>query len=76
MGHEVDVLAYPLGEDVDIPNVSIHRIPGVPFIRSIKMGPSAKKLLLDVLLMVKTAWWLMTRSDTIWFTFTKNRPIG
>lgn len=58
LGHSVNVLAYSLGDDVAIPNVEIHRIPRVPFIRTIKMGPSIKKLVLDAFLAAKTAIWL------------------
>jgi glycosyltransferase involved in cell wall biosynthesis len=60
-GHAVDLLTYSIGEDVRLPNVRIHRIPKVPGIRRIKIGPSAQKLPLDFLLMIKTAAWASTR---------------
>lgn len=59
MGHSVDVLAYPLGDPVHVPNVSLHRTVKLPFINSLRMGPSFPKLLLDVFLAAKTAWWLL-----------------
>jgi len=58
MGHTVDVLTYPLGEPIDLPNVSVHRTARLPFITSLRMGPSFKKLVLDIFLAAKTAWWL------------------
>lgn len=61
LGHEVDILTYHLGEDVELPRVSIHRTPHVPLIRHLKMGPSLPKLFLDCLLALKTAWWLWRR---------------
>ena len=61
MGHTVDILAYSLGADVEIPNVRIHRIPRLPGIREIPMGPSLRKLILDVFLALKTGWWLAFR---------------
>ncbi len=61
MGHSVEVLAYSLGEDVEIPNVRIHRIPRLPGIRAIPMGPSLAKLVLDVFLALKTLWWMTFR---------------
>jgi glycosyltransferase involved in cell wall biosynthesis len=61
LGHSVDILAYPLGDDVELPAVRIHRIPRVPGIRTIPMGPSLGKLLLDLLLALKTFWWLWFR---------------
>jgi glycosyltransferase involved in cell wall biosynthesis len=61
MGHSVDLLTYPIGQDVRLPNVRIHRIPKVPGIRRIRIGPSVQKLPLDFLLMVKSAVWASTR---------------
>ncbi|HEY1066762.1 MAG TPA: glycosyltransferase, partial [Pirellulales bacterium] len=61
LGHTIDVLAYPIGENVSIPNVTVHRTISVPFIRGLKMGPSLPKLVLDVLLAIKTFWFLLTR---------------
>ncbi len=46
-GHEVDVLAYHLGSTPGYPNLTVHRIPRLPFIRSVPPGLSGKKLLCD-----------------------------
>jgi glycosyltransferase involved in cell wall biosynthesis len=54
MGHEVDILTYPLGEDVPIARTRIYRTVGLPFLKGLKMGPSLPKLLLDILLAAKT----------------------
>ncbi|QWV95943.1 glycosyltransferase [Geomonas nitrogeniifigens] len=59
MGHCVDVLTYPLGDPVDLPNVSLHRAAKLPFINSLRMGPSFQKLVLDIFLAAKTARWLL-----------------
>ncbi|MEW6001521.1 MAG: glycosyltransferase family 4 protein [Nitrospirota bacterium] len=53
LGHEIDLLTYPLGHDVDIKNVNIIRSPGLPFLYDIKIGPSFTKLLLDIPLFLK-----------------------
>jgi glycosyltransferase involved in cell wall biosynthesis len=53
-GHHIDLLTYHLGDEVDIPGVVIHRIPGLPFINSIKPGPSLAKLFLDPLIFIKS----------------------
>ena len=53
-GHQIDLLTYHLGDDVDIPGVVVHRIPGLPFINSIKPGPSLAKLFLDPLIFIKS----------------------
>ncbi len=49
-GHEIDVLTYHEGEDIDVPNCTVHRIPSVPGIRNVRPGFSVKKLVCDVLL--------------------------
>jgi glycosyltransferase involved in cell wall biosynthesis len=54
LGHSVDLLTYSIGQDVAFPRLKISRIPKVPGIRKIKIGPSAQKLPLDFLLMLKT----------------------
>lgn len=54
LGHSVDLLTYPIGEDKHFPGVKVLRTPGFPGIKSIKIGPSAAKLPLDFLLMCKT----------------------
>ena len=59
MGHSIDILAYPIGEPIQLENVRVHRVPKLPFIKSLRMGPSIRKLILDVLLAMKTAWWLL-----------------
>ncbi|HUR96219.1 MAG TPA: glycosyltransferase family 4 protein [Gemmatimonadales bacterium] len=49
-GHEVDVLTLHEGEDVDIPNVRIFRIPRVPGIRNVRPGFSLKKVVCDAVM--------------------------
>ena len=49
LGHEVDMVTYPIGEDVSIPGLRIFRAPGIPGIRKISIGPSLAKLPLDVM---------------------------
>lgn len=51
LGYSVDLLTYHLGEDVEIPGVNIYRIPKVPFVKTIAIGPSKQKIVLDVYLL-------------------------
>lgn len=60
LGHEVDLLTYSIGEDVEIPGVNLHRIPKIPFVKNIKVGPSYLKVPLDLMLFVK-AFFLLCR---------------
>jgi glycosyltransferase involved in cell wall biosynthesis len=47
LGVAVDLLTYGQGEDVAIEGVRIVRIPDVPFLGPIRIGPSLHKLFLD-----------------------------
>jgi glycosyltransferase involved in cell wall biosynthesis len=51
-GVTADLLTYAEGEDVDIPGVRIVRIPRLPFTGGVKVGPSAKKAVLDLVLAI------------------------
>lgn len=53
LGYEIDLLTYHLGEDVKIEGVSIKRIPRVPFINKIAIGPSKSKFIIDLFVIVK-----------------------
>jgi glycosyltransferase involved in cell wall biosynthesis len=50
LGHQVDLLTLHLGQDPTIPGVTIHRVPKVPFIKHVRIGPSWAKAVLDILL--------------------------
>ena len=54
MGHQVDLLTYNFGEDVDLPGIRIFRIPRIPGIGKVKIGPSLVKIPMDILLFIKT----------------------
>ncbi|MGE3956264.1 MAG: glycosyltransferase family 4 protein [Vicinamibacterales bacterium] len=50
LGHQVDLVTYPFGEDVTMPGLRVIRALRPPFIRRVKIGPSAAKFPLDALL--------------------------
>jgi len=52
-GHEVDVLTFPFGADVRLERVRILRLPGLPGIRDVPIGPSWQKAVMGVLM---AAW--------------------
>jgi len=52
-GHEIDILTYHLGEDLEIPNTNIYRVRNMPFIRQVIIGPSFKKFFLNILILFK-----------------------
>ena len=46
-GHSVDVMTYPFGLAEECPGIKIHRCRRLPFIRSVGIGFSPAKLLMD-----------------------------
>ena len=50
LGYQIDLVTYPFGRDVDLPNLRIFRCLRPPFVLGVRIGPSTVKLLLDVLL--------------------------
>jgi glycosyltransferase involved in cell wall biosynthesis len=50
MGHEVDLVCYPLGRDSPIPGVRVHRVWAWPGLSDVKIGPSFAKFPLGALL--------------------------
>jgi glycosyltransferase involved in cell wall biosynthesis len=53
-GADIDVLTYGEGQDVSIPGVRIIRIPKVPGTTPVPVGPSLKKMVLDVFMVLWT----------------------
>ncbi|MFZ5562754.1 MAG: glycosyltransferase [Thermodesulfobacteriota bacterium] len=50
LGHTVDLMTWPAGRNIAIPNVHIIRPPALSFIKTVKAGPSLTKLFLDMVL--------------------------
>lgn len=61
MGHQVDLLTYSMGQTVNLPGIHFLRIPAIPGIKKIKIGPSLTKIPLDLCLMLKTFRQLMRK---------------
>ena len=55
LGHHVDLVTYPIGRDVELPNLRIFRSLRPPFVRKVRIGPSITKVVLDVLMMLTIA---------------------
>ncbi|MBI4477659.1 MAG: glycosyltransferase family 4 protein [Acidobacteria bacterium] len=58
LGHTVDLVTYPFGEDVDLKGLRVFRCPRPPFVRRVRVGPSLAKVALDVML----AWTAVRRA--------------
>ena len=50
LGHQVDLVTYPIGQDVTMPGLRVIRSLRPPFVHRVKIGPSFAKLPLDALL--------------------------
>ncbi len=61
LGHQVDLLTYPVGKDVEIRNVRIYRIPNILFVKRVRIGPSWIKLVFDLVLIAWAVKMLITR---------------
>lgn len=64
-GVRIDLLTYGDGEDVDLPGVRIVRIPRLPFLGAIPVGPSPVKAVLDVLMVLWTIGLLASRRHEV-----------
>jgi glycosyltransferase involved in cell wall biosynthesis len=53
LGHEIDLVTYHVGKDVEFPKLKIHRVRKINMIQHVRIGPSRAKLLLDVLVFFK-----------------------
>ena len=66
LGHEIDLITYHVGKDVEFPNVRIHRVRKIKMIQHVRVGPSRAKILLDVLVFFKAVAMLFrNRYDVI-----------
>ena len=55
LGHTVDLVTYPFGQDVTMPGLRVFRSWRVPFLTRVKIGPSFAKIPLDALLTLTAA---------------------
>ena len=51
LGHRIDLVTYPIGRDVDLPGLRIHRTLRPPLVSKVRIGPSLTKLVLDGLML-------------------------
>ena len=53
LGHTIDLVTYPFGVDKAVPGLTIFRCGKLPWIKAVRTGPSAAKLVLDFFLFLK-----------------------
>ncbi|MHC4476791.1 MAG: glycosyltransferase [Planctomycetota bacterium] len=84
LGHEIDLLTYPIGKDVEIEKVKIFRSHRIPFVYDVEIGPSVTKLLLDLPLFLKALYLLLrnkyeiihAHEEAVFFCSILNRLFG
>lgn len=54
MGHQVDMVTYPFGEDISFEGMRIIRSGNWGLIKDVKIGPSIQKIFLDISLFLTT----------------------
>src|SRR5690348_8887562 len=54
LGYEIDLITYPLGQNLSHPNLHIYRAPAIPFLKKVKPGPSLAKIPLDLSVLFKS----------------------
>ena len=60
LGHTVDLVTYPFGRDIELPGLRVFRCARPPLIQGIGIGPSWRKLPLDLALLVTACRRAMT----------------
>ena len=61
IGYEIDLVTYPIGNQVKLPGLTVYRAPAIPLIREVKPGPSLAKIPLDFALFLTAVWRLCLR---------------
>jgi glycosyltransferase involved in cell wall biosynthesis len=76
LGHQVDLVTYPLGQDVDMAGLRFIRTPTLPGLHQVRIGPSAAKLPLDALLLLVAARQLVVRRYDVIHTHEEAGVLG
>ncbi len=76
LGHDIDLVTYPIGEDKEIKNLKIYRSFRPFFIKSVKTGPSFNKLILDFFLFFKVIPRLMKNKYDLIHTHEEANIMG
>jgi glycosyltransferase involved in cell wall biosynthesis len=61
LGVTIDLVTYGQGQDVELPGVTIHRIPAFRALGPVPVGPSLLKAWLDIFIVLKTVRMLLRR---------------
>lgn len=76
LGYAVDLVTYPIGKSVRLPGLRIFRAPSIPFIHSVKPGPSLAKIPLDLVLFLTALLRLRRRKYAFIHTHEESGLMG
>jgi len=76
LGHEIDLVTYPIGEDKEVKGLKIFRCLKPPFVKTVKTGPSGAKIFLDLFLFFKAAGRLMRKKYDMIHTHEEANIMG
>ncbi len=76
LGHTVDLVTYPFGVDKDIPGLKIFRCWKLPWIKSVRTGPSLAKVALDFFLFLKAVQRLLREDYDLIHSHEEGSIIG
>lgn len=76
LGHTIDLVTYHLGEDKNIRNLKIRRIPDILSIKKIRIGPSWIKIPLDFLLLLRALCQLTVKPYDLIFSHEEAALFG
>jgi glycosyltransferase involved in cell wall biosynthesis len=76
LGYAVDLVTYPIGKSVRLPGLRIFRAPAIPFVRSVKPGPSLAKIPLDITLFLTALLRLLRRKYAFIHTHEEGGLMG
>ena len=76
LGHEVDLITYPIGENVVISGVKFYRTPNFRFIKEVPVGPSWVKVFLDFFVVLKSVRMLIGNSYDVIHTHEEGSIFG
>lgn len=76
LGHGVDMVTYPLGRDIVINGLKIHRVAKLPGMKIIPVGPSLIKIPLDFLVFFKSLFLLMKNNYDLIHTHEEAGMMG
>ncbi len=76
LGHEIDLVTYPIGENKEIPGLKIYRSLRLPFIKTIKTGPSAAKIFFDFFLFFRAGGRLLRKKYDLIHTHEEANIMG